>query len=272
MTIYINMVNSSFLFLFDFILCQTVDDLKEKLHDAKDQVASLTKKAKDALILADSKANEVISVINENDHLSASLKQCESDLGDLQEQCRSYGVTIDRQELQIKSLEEELRKHREMLKEQARKDQEKQTQLDSLNTQCASYTERINALVVEKNKANSNADLAESLLAKTEISLGDKIKTLDDKLSQQLYQSVETSSQLAVVKVNLKESLQRIALLEKDNDAKENERKALERSLFTATNEAEKANETIANLEGRLASALHDIKDMVNNNSRYLCV
>ena len=64
MTIYINMANSSFLFLFDFILCQTVDDLKEKLHDAKDQVASLTKKAKDALILADSKANDVISVMN----------------------------------------------------------------------------------------------------------------------------------------------------------------------------------------------------------------
>ena len=109
-------------------------------------------------------------------------------------------------------------------------------------------------------------------MAKTEISLGDKIKTLDDKHSQHLQQSFETSATPAVAQVNLQESLQRIALLEKDNDAKENEKKALERSLFTATNEAEKANETIANLEGRLASALHDIKDMVNNNSRYLCV
>ena len=39
---------------------------------------------------------------------------------------------------------------------------------------------------------------------------------------------------------------------------------------MTATVDNGKVNDMNANLEGRLASAMKDIKDMVDNNSRYM--
>ena len=173
------------------------------------RLVSISAELKDTMALADAKATDLITLTNENEHLSVALKQRESDLNEIKELCRGYCVKIDKQEEQIKDMEAEEKKFHNALKEQNQKNKELTTQVDALNVQCTVYADRISSLNVEKDKARGKTELVESLLAKTEASLEDKIRMLEGKLSEQRQQTVESSSQLAVFKVNIQEANQR---------------------------------------------------------------
>ena len=247
-----------------------MDDLESKLKEKEEELSSTVNKAKEAVALADANLSELISATDENKRLSVDLKQCKADLDEGRELCREYSAQVRKHQERINDLENELKKVNDNLKEQNNKNDELLTQVDSLNTQCTSYSNRISMLNTEKDKAFGKMELSESLLAKTEVTLGDKVKSLEEKLYEQRQQSIDNSSQIVVLKTSLQEAQQRVITLEKDNTTKDNENRALERSMMTVTSDCNKANETITSLEGRLALATQNVKDMVENNSRFI--